>query len=100
MDKHEQAIARGEEATRILNSDTFASSFAAIREAYLREWEDMPTSNTEAARDIHRRLKCLADVRTALQAHISSGKLAAKELSMRERVGNGARTAFDRIINR
>jgi len=100
MDKHEQAVMRGDAAARILNDPVFLGSFTAIRDAYLREWEDMPTSESESARDIHRRLKCLADVKTALQAHITTGKMAQRELSMREKITNSANRAVRTLTQR
>lgn len=86
MDKHELAVNRGEEASRVLNSEVFGQAFADVRAALLKTWETLPTSDSEDARDIHRRLKCLSDVRKALEYHVSTGKLAQKELSAREKL--------------
>lgn len=94
MDKHEAAVARGEEALRILGSPVFQASFDAVREAYLKQWESMPTADTEDARDLHRRLKCLKDVHTALNEHVKSGRIAQRELSMREKIRNGTRAVL------
>ena len=65
MDKHEAAVARGEEASRVLNSEVFNQAFADVRAALVKTWESLPTSDAENARDIHRRLKCLDDVKKA-----------------------------------
>jgi len=85
MDKHEAIAAHADEAARILNSPLFNDIFDGIRKAYVKEWEELPTSDTETARDIHRRLKALGDVRASLNACISAGKVLAKEQSLREK---------------
>lgn len=80
MDKTEHQIHRGEEASRVLNSQVFRDAFDQVRSAYLRTWEALPAADTEHAQDIHRRLKALADVRKQLETHIQTGQLAQKKL--------------------
>lgn len=81
MIDHEKQIQRGEEASRILNSQVFADAFENVRLAYVRTWEGLPTADVENAQDVHRRLKALADVRKALETHVQTGKLAQKALT-------------------
>ncbi len=99
MDKHELAVKRGEEASRVLNSEVFGQAFADVRAALLKTWETLPTSDAENARDIHRRLKCLTDVRKSLEYHISTGKLAQKEVSAREKAGQVIRRTLNHFTN-
>jgi hypothetical protein len=99
MDKHELAVIRGEEASRILKSEVFAQAFADVRAGYLKTWEGLPTSDGENARDIHRRLKCLTDVKKALEYHIDTGKLAQKELTGREKAGQVIRRTLNHFTN-
>ena len=99
MDKHEAAVARGEEASRVLNSEVFNQAFADVRAALVKTWESLPTSDAENARDIHRRLKCLDDVKKALKYHISTGNMAQKELSAREKAGRVIRRTLNHFTN-
>lgn len=97
--EQEANIRRGEEALRILTNPLFQESFEAVRTAYLKQWEAMPTADTVSAVDIHRRLKALEDVRTALEAHVNGGRIAEKAQSMRDKVTVSARRSLDAIRN-
>lgn len=96
MNKHEAAMAAGEEAQRILNSPVFTQAFDDVRAALLKQWEETPTdlASRETCIDIHRRLKCLADIRKAMDYRIQTGKLAQKELSGMERAANMLKRPF------
>jgi hypothetical protein len=89
MTDHELHIRRAEEASRVVNSQAFADAFDEVRAAYLKTWEGLPSMTDDKgqqhARDLHTRLKALADVRKALETHIQTGKLAQKELNRRQR---------------
>lgn len=98
MDKLELAAVRAEEAERVLNSQVFSAAFEDIRAALVKTWAELPTSDTENARDIHRRLKCLDQVKRALEEHIRSGKLAQIEIEGRQKRPlsfQGVRNAFN-----
>jgi len=97
MDKHEAAMQRGEEASRILNSELFTRAFEDVRTALLKQWEQMPVGDTEDAQDIHRRLKCLQQVKTALVEHIRTGRMAEKELSAMEKARRAVSGAIHRM---
>lgn len=86
MDKHEQAVARAEEAQRLMASPMFTQAFDDTRTALLEAWAALPDVNSEQARDIHRRLKCLESVKRCIETHISTGKLAQKEIEGRRRL--------------
>lgn len=83
MDKHEAAMIRAEEADRILNSAVFGAAFDEVKAALFKTWAELPTSDSENARDLHRRLKCLDQVKRALEEHIRTGKLVQKEIEGR-----------------
>lgn len=94
MNKHDAAIAAGEEAHRILNSPAFTQAYDDVRAALLKQWEETPTADSETAVDIHRRLKCLSDIRRAMEYRITNGKLAQKELTAREKTVNMLKRPF------
>lgn len=83
MDKFELAVVRAEDADRILNSGVFTAAFDDVKAALFKTWAELPTSDTENARDLHRRLKCMDQVRRALEEHIRTGKLVQKEIEGR-----------------
>jgi len=85
MDRIELAIVRSEEASRILGSELFTRAFEDVRAALFKTWAELPTGDTENAKDIHRRLKCLDQVKRALEEHVRSGKLAQKEIEGRDK---------------
>lgn len=91
MDKIEHNIHRAEEAMRIVNSELYTGAFEMVRQSYLKTWEGLPTADSENAADIHRRLKCLADVQKVLTEVINTGKLAQRELTAREKAAKLAR---------
>ena len=92
MDKHETQIARGEEASRILNSAVFADAFEAVKATYIEALTILPTdaSGDEEAKDIRRKLASLTLVRDALTKHIQTGQIAEK--SLREKLMDRGRT--------
>jgi hypothetical protein len=96
MNKHEAAVAAGEEAQRILNSPVFSQAFDDVRAALVRQWEETPTdqASRETCIDIHRRLKCLADIRKALDYRVKTGQMAQKELTAREKAVNMLKRPF------
>lgn len=89
MDRLELAVVRSEEAERVLNSTVFSEAFESVRAALFKTWAELPTADTENARDLHRRLKCLDQVKRALEEHIATGKLARKEIE-----GRSSRLSF------
>ncbi len=83
MDKHELAVMRGEEAERILGSAVYAEAFNDVRAALLNTWAALDTTEeryAEFAKDLHRRVKCLDAVRSALTERISTGKINQKTI--------------------
>ena len=83
MDRLELATMRADEADRIINSEVFKAAFDDVKAAILSTWADLPTADTENAKDLHRRLKCLEQVKRALVEHVATGKLAKKEIEGR-----------------
>jgi hypothetical protein len=80
MDKHEQAVWRGEEAQRLLNSELLQKAFADTRSACLEAWAKLPTTDKENAHDLHRMVKLIDRVQTCLWEHVKSGKVAQKHI--------------------
>lgn len=80
MDKHEQAVHRGEEAQRLLSSEMLQQAFSDTRSACLEAWAKLPTSDKESAHDLHRMVKLLDRVQHCLWEHVRSGKLAHKQI--------------------
>ncbi len=85
MDKVEQEIMRAEEAQRLLNSPMFERAFSDTRTALLETWAALDKSDSEHSKDLHRMVKCLDKVKRCLEYHISTGKLAQKQIESREK---------------
>lgn len=102
MNKHEAAVAAADEAQRILGSELFQQAFEDVRQALMKQWEETPTDsvNRETCVDIHRRLKCLADVKKALSYRIDTGKLAKLEISAADKARNMVKRGMNAFANR
>ncbi len=90
MDKRELQLLRGEQARQLLTNPVFEAAFTEARASILEAWAELPTSDKEAARDLHRQLKCLDRVRKAIQTHIDTGTLARKDIETRSKVAQFA----------
>lgn len=99
MDKHEAIAARADEAARILNSPLFIDICEGIRKAYFEEWAALETSDAGLAYDIHRRVKCLDDVRKSLTMCINAGKVLEKQQSLLERAQAQAKKIMKPLSN-
>jgi hypothetical protein len=85
MDQHEQQMMRGEEAQRILNSPAWIAAFTDTRTAMLEALAGLDTLDDKHAPELHRMVRCLEKVKRALEEHVTTGKLAHKEIEMRKK---------------
>jgi hypothetical protein len=85
MDKLEKALARAEEAQRMLQSEIFKAAFDDTRQAVLEAWAKLPVARGDEAQDLHRMLKCLDRVKRCLEVHVETGMLANKEIEGRKK---------------
>jgi hypothetical protein len=86
MDKHEEQIRRAEEAHAILHSSMFSKAFDDTRAAILNAIASLDNLRDDRARDLHSMVKGLEKVRRVLEEHISTGKLAQKEIEGRAKL--------------
>lgn len=93
MDKLELATIRAEQAQALVSNPMFEQAFADTRQALLETWALLDDVNSEQAKDIHRRIKCLASVRKCLETHITTGKLAQIEIEGQKKKLFGFRRA-------
>ena len=87
MDKLERAVVNAEEARQLLANPMLDKAFEDTRRGILEAWAAMQTSDKEAAYDLHRMVKCLDRVKRCLETHVTTGKLANKELEGRKLFG-------------
>jgi len=83
MDKLEMATMRAAQAEQLKTNPLFEMAFDQTRAAILETWAELPTSDDENARDLHRMLKCLERVKRCIDIHIDTGKLAKIEIEGR-----------------
>ena len=88
MDKHEEQIRRAEEAHAILHSAMFGKAFDDTRAAILNAIASLDNLRDDRARDLHSMVKGLEKVRRVLEEHISTGKLAQKEIEGRAKLAD------------
>jgi hypothetical protein len=91
MDKHQAQIRDGDEAARIINSPLFEKAFEDVRQTFIAALEVIPTTSDgdDQAKDVRRKLAVLAIVKSALTRRIDTGKLAQREISLREKASQG-----------
>ena len=80
MNKDELIALRADEAARILNSQLWVTAWEDTRQAVFSAWEALPSSDRSQSDELHRTLKNLARLKSVLEKHIQTGKLADKEL--------------------
>ena len=88
MDKHEEAVRRGEQAQYIVDSDLFTQAFDDTREAILNAIASLDNLRDDKARDLHSMVKALEKVKRCLKEHIVTGQLAHKEIEGRARMAD------------
>lgn len=93
MDRLEEAVMRGEEASRILNSRIFDAAFIDTKAALFNVLGAMDNLSSDQARDTHSMIRALDKVRRCLQVHIETGMLASKEIEHRSRLNPFKRRA-------
>ena len=85
MDRLELATLRAAQAEQLKANPLYAMAFEATRTAILETWAELPTSDSDNAKDLHRMLKCMERVKRCLDVHIDTGKLAQREIEGREK---------------
>jgi predicted ArsR family transcriptional regulator len=79
-DQQRIALARAEQARRILDDDMVKEAFAAIEDGIVAAWKDVPMRDTEGREHLHRLLHAKRKFEAVFAAHIENGTLAANEL--------------------
>jgi hypothetical protein len=85
MDRLDIATLRAEEARQIMGNPMFEAAFNDTRAALMEAWAGLPSPDDAHAKDLHRMVKCLEKVKRCLEAHITTGKIAAKEIESRKK---------------
>lgn len=83
MNNLELKIMRGEQAQQVLSNPLFEQAFNDTRAGIMEAWAGLSTSDekrSEYSADLHKMLKCLERVKKALTEHITTGKMAAREI--------------------
>jgi hypothetical protein len=86
MDKYEAAARRGEEAQQLLMNPVFEAAFTDTRTAVLEALASLDNVRSDQAQDLHRMLKCLERVKRCINEHVTTGKLARKEIEGRAKL--------------
>lgn len=85
MDRLELAALRAEEASQLLGNPMFEAAFADTRAAFMEAWAKLPSPDDPHAKELHRMVKSLEKVRRCLEEHITTGRLASKEIESRKK---------------
>lgn len=91
----EERLYNGDQAKLVLENDEFQKAFDAIRQDYIEQWLEIPSTDQSAKqRDrLHLALTLLDKVKSTLVATMESGKLAMVELNHRRTLAERAKDA-------
>lgn len=73
-------VARGQEATNLLEHPLMSKAFEDIRKGLMQAWLDSPVRDAEGRESIFYAVKMLDNLKGALKEHITTGKMAAVQL--------------------
>lgn len=85
MDKHEHAVSRGVEAQQLLENPMFTQAFDDTRRAIQEAWTTLDTKDKETQQELLLMVKCIDKVRRCIQEHVSSGRIAQREIEGRKK---------------
>lgn len=83
MNDKEQAILRAEQAHQLINNPMFEQAFKDTRNGIMEAWASLDSGDArkgEHAANLHNMVKCLDKVHRALKEHITTGRLASREI--------------------
>lgn len=83
---------RGNRAKRILEDDLWLEAWATIEMEFLSAWRNSPARDEEGREAIWKMLKVAERVRSQLESHMMTGRLAEKELEKHGRETKRTRT--------
>lgn len=91
----EQRLYNGDQARLVLENDEFQKAFAAVKQEYIEQWLELPSTDQNAKqRDrLHLAVTLLDKVKATLESTLASGKLAMLELNHKRSVAERARDA-------
>lgn len=77
---HEERMKRADEAKRIINEPALKNAFTDIREGLVRNIESCKFGDTATQNSLMLSLQLLKSMQKLIEAHITDGKIAQKEL--------------------
>jgi hypothetical protein len=83
-DKLEDELRRGEDAAQLLRHPLFVSAFETLEQEIVDQWKQSTSLNADAREKLHTMLFLLGKIRTQIQTHVETGKLA--QATFKERV--------------
>lgn len=84
--RDKSALARADNAKRILDDQEFTSAVAVVRSAILDRFAACPIRDTEGMQALRLQLKCLDDVLANLQSVVNTGKVMREQMAFMDRM--------------
>ena len=89
-DNEARDIARGNDATRLLQDTLLVESLNALEQSYINTWKQSRVNETDLREEAYRMYFAVLQFRVQLTRFISTGKLAAQTRALREAETHGA----------
>lgn len=86
MDKLEAAVARAEEAQRLVSSPLYLQAFEDTRKGIQEAWASTNTKDKDTQQELHLMVKLIDRLQACLTTHIETGKLAQREIEGRSKL--------------
>lgn len=85
MDKFELSMMRGEQAEQLRANPVFVAAFDDTRKAVMEAWAHLDPGEKDRAAELLLMVKCLDKVKRCIDEHVTTGKLAYKEIEGRKK---------------
>lgn len=81
----QQRIYDGERAREVLDNEAFTGAFETIRQEYTEAWMNSPARDAEGREKLYLMMRLTDKLQSTLEAKLTDGKIAARELEHQAR---------------
>lgn len=87
-DKLEDELRRGEDAAQLLRHPLFVSAFETLEQEIVDQWKQSTSLSADGREKLHTMLFLLGKIKTHVETHVETGKLA--QATLKDRLARAA----------